>query len=136
MRRLLLACAAIALLACGGDATGAAASAEGTWNLQTVNGATLPFTAQLIASENYKLEILADQFVLNGNGTYNEFFTTRQTQGTQVTTSDATDNGTWTQHGSEVDLTAASDRTTLNATINGNRITANPQGFLLVYIRQ
>jgi hypothetical protein len=137
MRRfLLLACASVALLACGGDSTGPAASAEGTWNLQTVNGSALPYTAIFVAP-SYRLEILSDQIVAHADGTYDETFTTRETNGTTVTTSDGTDTGSWSQHGNTIDI-IASDGSSSSGTMNGsgNRITVNSQGAILVYARQ
>ncbi len=48
MRRLLLLALPFALLACGSDSSSTTgvtlAQLAGTWNLQTVNGAALPFT--------------------------------------------------------------------------------------------
>jgi ABC-type glycerol-3-phosphate transport system substrate-binding protein len=137
MRRLLLACASVALLGCGGDSTGPAASAEGTWNLLSVNGHVLPAIVDQIPSQGYTLEIVADQYVLHGDGTYNEAFTTRATQGTQVTTTDDTDAGTWSQQGVQVSITPTSGGT-LVTQMNGagNRIAANIQGFILIFGRQ
>ncbi len=135
MRRLLLACAAVALLGCGGDSTGPAASAEGSWLLLTVNGSPLPVT--VFQTTTYRLEVISDQYILESDGHYTENFTTRETDGTTVTTTDDSDFGTWSQSGNQVSVTA-SDNTTLTGTINGSgdRITINSQGFLLVYGRQ
>src|SRR5213595_3608321 len=85
MRKLLLACAAVATLGCGGgDSTGPAASVEGTWNLQTVNGSALPFTAAFVSSPLYRFEILGDQVIVDADGTFTEYTTSRETQGTAV----------------------------------------------------
>jgi hypothetical protein len=135
MRRLLLACAAIALIGCGGDSTGPVASAEGTWNLQTVNGSPLPYTIAFIASPLYRLEIMNDVFVVHSDGTYDETFTSRETNGTSVTTTDDFDTGTWVQHNSALTITS-SDGTASSASISGNTITANLQGQVVVYRRQ
>ena len=135
MRRLLLACTAVALLGCGGDSTGPAASAEGTWNLQTVSGSSLPFTFQTSPT---KQEIISDQYVLNAGGTYSEFFTIRETDNGTVTTTDFTDDGTWSQSGNQVSLASSNDGT-LVATINGSGdiVTVNlGGGVILVYARQ
>jgi hypothetical protein len=134
MRRLLLVCAAIALAGCG-DSTGPVASAEGTWNLQTVNNSPLPYTVAFIANPTYRLEIVNDVFIVHGDGTYDETFTSRETNGTTVTTTDDADNGTWVQHGSALTITS-SDGTSSPATISGNTITANLEGFAVVYRRQ
>ena len=136
MRRLLLACATIALIGCGGsDSTGPAASAQGTWNLQTVNGAALPFTLNSNPSTGDKLEILDDQYVLNSDGTFTEAFTTRETTNGQITTTPETDNGTWTQQGSQVSVVFASGGG-LAGTISNDKITIATQVGPLVYTRQ
>ena len=128
--------ASVALLACGGsDSTGPAASVEGTWDLQTVNGSALPFTVAFISSPLYRLEVMGDHVVVSGDGTYSQSTTTRETQGSQVTTT--TDNyaGTWSQHGSQVDITE-DDGAQTTATVNGNTLTFNDSGFTAVYVRQ
>jgi hypothetical protein len=133
MRKLLLVCAATALLGCGGDSTGPVASAEG-------DGTSRPSTARrfytiaFIASPVYRLEIVSDVFVVHGNGTYDETFTSRETQGSQVTTTDEADNGTWVQNNASLTITA-SDGTVSTAAISGNTITANLQGQAVVYRR-
>ena len=135
MRKALIAAAAMALLACGGDSTGPAVSAAGTWNLQTVNNSPLPFTAAFVANPLYKLEIVSDVFVARPDGTYTETFTERETDGTTVTTTSNDDTGTWVQHGTAVTLTS-SDQTITSASISGNTITVSTQGLVLVYKKQ
>ena len=135
MRKALIALAAVALLGCGGDSTGPAVSAVGTWNLQTVDNAPLPYTAVLIANPLYKLEILSDVFVVHADGSYTETFTERETDGTTVTTTSDEDDGTWVQNGTALSITS-SDQTTTGASISGNTITVSSQGLVLVYKRQ
>jgi hypothetical protein len=136
MRKLLLACAAVAMLGCGGgDSTGPAASAEGTWNLQSVNGQGLPFTAAFISSPLYRFEILGDQVIANADGTFTQYTTTRETVGTDVTENTDTFTGTWTQHGNQIDITD-SDGVTTNAVVSGNKLAINQSGFVAVYVRQ
>jgi hypothetical protein len=135
MRKALIALAAVALLGCGGDSTGPAASAVGTWNLQTVNNAPLPFTAAFIANPLYKLEILSDVFVVRADGSYTETFTERETDGTTVTTTSDDDTGTWVQHNGALTITS-SDQSSVDAAISGNTITVNTQGLVLVFARQ
>ena len=135
MRRLLLACVSIALIACGGsDSTAPAANAAGTWNLSTINGAALPVTLINNPTQAYKLEILDDQYVLNADGSWNEAFTTRETQGADVVTTPDTDTGTWSQSGSQVNITGSSGA--FVGTINNNTITVGSQIGPLVYVRQ
>jgi hypothetical protein len=135
MRKALVALAAIALLGCGGDSTGVNASAVGTWNLQTVNGSALPYTAVFVANPLYKLEILSDVFVVRSDGSYTETFTSRETNGATVTTTAEDDTGTWVQNNAALTVTA-SDGTPSSGAISGNTATINTQGLVLVYRRQ
>lgn len=136
MRRLVLACAAVALLGCGGgDSTGPVASAEGSWSLQTVGGTALPYTYAYDAASQHRQEVLSDVFDMNSDGTYVETFTTRDTQGTTVTTETATDAGTWSQSGRTVTVTF-SDGSHLTASINGDQISMNTAAGVLLYARQ
>jgi len=135
MRKLLLAVATLAVLGCGSDSTGPIASVAGTWNLQTINGSPMPFTVLFTASPLYRLEILGDSFVANANGTYIETASVRETDGSTVTTSTATDVGTWVQNNNAIALTA-SDGTVSSAAISGDIITANESGDVFIYRRQ
>jgi hypothetical protein len=135
MRKALIAVATVALLGCGGDSTGPAVSAVGTWNLQTVNKAPLPYTAVFVANPLYKLEILSDVFVARADGSYTETFTERETDGTTVTTTSDDDIGTWVQNSTALSITS-SDQTTTSASISGNTITLSTGGLVLVYKKQ
>jgi Lipocalin-like domain len=134
MRKLFLGLAASLLLACGGDSTGPNASAAGTWNLQTVNGAGLPATVIFVASPLYRLEILSDTFVANANNTYNETSVVRETDGSTVATTTSTSNGTWTQSNGALTITT-SDGFVTTATISGNTITISDGTDVYVYAR-
>jgi hypothetical protein len=111
------------------------ASAVGTWNLKTVNGSPLPFTAIFIANPVYRFEILSDQVVVHGDGTYSETSSTRETNGSTVTTSTDSDTGTWVQNDGTLTITA-SDGTVSTAAISGNTITISQEGAVAVYRRQ
>jgi|ERR1051325_2427414 hypothetical protein len=135
MRRLLLAFASIALIGCGGsDSTGLAASAEGTWNLSTINGGGLPFTLGTDPTTGATVEILDDQYILNHDGTWTESFTTRETQGTTVTTTPDSDSGTWTQQGNQVEINSSAGGFT--GTLSNNAITVSSLYGPVVYVRQ
>jgi hypothetical protein len=135
MRKALIALAAVALLGCGGDSTGPVASPVGTWNLESVGGAPLPYTVLFVANPLHKLEILSDVFEARADGTYTETFTQRETDGTTVTTTSDGDTGTWVQHNASLTLTS-SDQSTTSAAISGNTITVSAAGLVLVYTRQ
>jgi len=134
MKRVLLACAAIALLGCGGgDSTGPSGSIEGRWNLQAVNGQTLPFT-YAVNPPNYVAEIVSDVVEANADGTYTETTTIRETNGTEVTTHDEIDQGTWHHNGSGISVTDSGGNT-FNATVAGNKLTIYNGPFILIYAR-
>ena len=136
MRKFVLGLAALAVLGCGGDSTGPSASAVGTWSLQTINGSSLPLTVAFLASPLYRLEVVSDTYVVSANGTYTEAYTSRETNGSTITTQTDTDNGTWTQNNNAITLTDSDDGSVVTATISGDIITANLSGVVFIYERQ
>jgi len=136
MRRVLLACTAIALLACGGsDSTGPAPNVEGTWTLQTVNGDVLPFTFD-VEPPSYTAEVTNDVVEINADGTYTETSSIRETDAGTVSEHDQVGTGTWSQRRRSLDLTD-SNGLTVTGTVNEtqNTLTINA-GLNLVYSRQ
>lgn len=137
MRRVtaLLALALSSVVAChGSDTTAPAASLAGTWNLTTVNGAPLPFTAQ---AANPKIEVLNDQIVGTAAGTFTENGSLRITDATgAVSSQPIVDSGTWTGSGTAVSFRFDSDGSTGTGTITGNTFTVAGNGYSNVYIKQ
>jgi len=134
MRRLILAFGLVSALACGSDTTEPVANASGTWNLATVNGAALPFT--LIANEPVLVvEIVSDQIIAYGDGTFVGTTTYRQTESGTVTTVTQVPDGTWNQRGTSVTI-HYSDGSTARATISGDVITVTAPGVVAVYERE
>jgi len=67
MRRIAFAlCIALGLSACQTDSTGPGASVAGTYELDTINGNTLPYTFTGGAT------LTADQLTLNSDGSYSD----------------------------------------------------------------
>jgi hypothetical protein len=89
--------AAVFLAGCGSDdsTNPTQAAVAGTWNLTTVNGASLPFIIQATP----KIEVLSDQLVVSANGTFTESTQTRTTNGTAVTLETVPDGGTYSLNG-------------------------------------
>lgn len=133
MRRILIALSAVSLLACGDSSGPAASSAVGTWNLVTINGSPLPFTA--VNQGLYKLEILSDVLIASADGTFTGTSTFRETDNGAVTTTVQPNSGTWTQTNNSVTINL-SDGTTNTVTISGDVITLSEIGFVSVYHRQ
>ena len=121
---------AFALAACSSST--APTSIAGTWTLQTINGASLPFVIAQSGSD--KSEILADVITLTGAGTYTETTTFRVTLSGVATTQSIPDGGTYTVSGSTLTI-HPDDGSTGTATWSGNTITAAVEGFTFVYKR-
>jgi hypothetical protein len=133
---LLLTIVGLTLVGCGGDPTGLGASVVGTWTLQTVNGSPLPYTDVFVAGPPlHRLEFVSDTFVAADDRTYTEAFTTRETDGTTITTSTNNRTGTWIQTSGSVIITNT-DGNVSTAGISGNTITIYQDPLVLVYKRQ
>ena len=134
MRRFLVLCLALLLpvAACGDDdGSGPSADVVGTFNLQTINGATVP--AVVFQAGADRLEVVSGSITFNENRTFSAALTLREAVGGVANPPETeTDTGTYTVSGNTVQLTAA-DGTTATATISGNTLTSNQQGFTLVY---
>ena len=133
MRKLFIASiAAVALAACGGDSTAPPASIAGTYVLQTVNSAPLPFT--VIATTDYKFEILSDSYQIRDDGTYSGTSQFRETLNGTATVETDNSTGTYTRAGSSITLTDSVDPTDkFTGTVDGGTFTVTAEGFVLVY---
>lgn len=140
MRKTLfttLAAAVVAASACGGgdSTTGpVSASVAGTYALQTVNSAPLPFT--MPDDGSIKIEILADSYTLADNGKYTNVTQVRLTMNGVAAVENLESQGTYTRAGNTVTLTDSEDATDkVTATLNGATMTVTAEGFVLVYQR-
>src|SRR5262245_11851535 len=99
MRRLLAALALSPAVACAGDSSTAppAEQLAGTWTLQTVNGAPLPFV--IVQSATNTLEVLSDVCVIASTGSFTHTTTFRSTSDGVVTTESIPDTGSYTLSG-------------------------------------
>lgn len=134
MRRFIpvvFASLALAATACGGGDSSGPASIAGTYTLQTVNNAQLPFTTDEDAT--YKAEILSWVVTLNDNRSYSYVFRGRSTDNGQPTENTITSTGTYTVSGSTVDMFDPSDNSNLTATVDGNTLTIVIDGPLGVF---
>ena len=124
MRRqiaVLLAGVILTSAACGGGDSSGPASIAGTYTLQTVNNAILPFTTN--QDETFKAEILSWVVTVNENGTYSDVFRGRSTDNGVSTVNTITSSGTYTLSGSTVTLVNPDDNSTLTGTVSGTTIT-------------
>jgi hypothetical protein len=121
MRRyLMVAIAALALAACDDDSTGADVSVEGTYQLQSIAGLTIPAVLINEPTIQYKFEWLASELLIRSNGSFREIDQIRETDQGVVSTQVDTTNGTWTITSSNaISLTAEGQ--TLTGTWDGNQ---------------
>jgi hypothetical protein len=78
------------------DVTGNNVDAQGSFFLETVNGTHVPYSFN--DGNGNTTTVISDQYVLNGNGTYNDL---QSSQFNGVSQS-GTEFGTWTQSGNTV----------------------------------
>lgn len=123
----LAATAAIGLMGCGSDAPvaptngnggGGGGGITGAYNLQTVNGNSLPVVT--FQQGNDKQEITAGSVSLNADNTASLSLTIRETVGATVTTQTSTDVGTYAVTGNQVTFTF--NGSTLVAVLNGGTL--------------
>ena len=128
--------AAVLLAGCGSDGGGAtnpqANSPVGTWNLVTANGAPLPFAFQ---SGAVKYEIMSDQYTMRADGTFDESYQMRDTDGSIVGIENLTDFGTWKLTGTVFVITYADNGAQAFGTFSGGTLTLTQLGVLMVYNR-
>lgn len=137
LRRLIPLVALAVAVGCGSDSTTAptVASLAGTWTLQSVNGAPLPFTLSQTSTE--KDELLSDVVTASANGTYSETLQVRETVGTQVVTVSSTDAGTFSVNGTAVTLSSNQIGNSFGALSNNNNtLTLTEEGFVWVFVKQ
>ena len=121
------------MIACGDDdpAGPSADTVAGTYRLQTVNGAALPFV--FINQPGLRVEVISDEYVLNANGTFTTTITLRETEDTVVTTSSDSYSGQWQVDGSNINLSSAEVGNERASFTNGNTLTFALTGVTLVY---
>lgn len=132
MRRLLLAIGAVSVIACG-DSTGPGGDPVGSWELETINDEQLPYT--FFQFGTIRSEILSGRLIVRSDGTYENTSTTRDTDGSTVTTTTETFTGTWTASGGSLTLTDDEDGSQINGSVSGNTLTFSEAGFEVVYRR-
>ncbi len=134
-RTLAIVCtaAAVFLAGCGSDdsTSPTQAAVAGTWNLSTVNGASLPFIIQTTP----KIEVLSDQLVVSANGTFTESTQTRTTNGTAVTLETVPDGGTYSLNGTAATF-IFNDGTTGAGTLTATGLIVAFPGVSLSYQKQ
>src|SRR5438105_10939585 len=104
MGRLIFLMGVVGLVACT-DSNGPVATLDGTYDLKTVNGAPLPYTAFQNATQ--KDEILGD-VITASDGSFSQFTANRTTINGQVDEGMSVDSGTYAIDGTTVTFTSLS----------------------------
>src|SRR5688572_18942651 len=98
--------ALFALAACGSDSSGpddGDGPFSGTYSLQTINGAALPYTVGEV--DGFKLEIVSDVFTFNENRSFRDITVVRETENGVPTTLTDTIDGTFVILNNTIQLT-------------------------------
>ena len=136
MRRLMPLILAL-VVACGSDSTVSPnptpASLAGTWALQNINGALLPFT--LSQTDTSKTELLSDVVTAVVAGTYTEVAQLRTTVKGQATLASGSDAGTYTLVGNALTFRSV-DGSTITGTLNNTSFTIAAGGVAFEYKKQ
>jgi hypothetical protein len=134
MKKLLFVFGLIALAACDSDDSTSSLNANfaGTWNLQTVNGVTVPFVVQ---ATNPKVELVSEQLTVTSAGTFSIVTNRRNTSTTGAVTNQVqTDAGTYTTSGSTTTFKFNTGNV-VPATLSGNTLTLTAATGSSVYTR-
>lgn len=107
------------------------ANVSGTYTLRTIDGQNLPFI--LLDLPGQRIEVLADEYVLNSGGTFTSTVTYRETDEGVVSTSEDTYSGTWAQSGSTINLNSTANGAETATFSNGNTLTFVAGGHTAIY---
>ncbi|MEX0908151.1 MAG: lipocalin family protein, partial [Gemmatimonadaceae bacterium] len=102
----------------------------GTYNLQTLDGQSLPVV--VFDEPGFKLEVVSGNFVLAANRTFTTNVVFRITADNEVSTEAESFSGTYTVSGSTVTFTY-SDGDTDSATLAGDTLTFSDGGSTAVF---
>lgn len=116
MRKLCALVLALGLAACANDATAPSTSVEGTYNLRTVNGTTLPYTF------SNGLQLVNEQLVLNTDGSF-----TDQSQYSNGQTS--RDTGYWTSVNGSITFNDVTAGFSYSGSLSGTVLTDLVSGY-------
>jgi len=137
MRRYISCMLFVVAAACGGGDSPTqptSASVAGTWKLETVNGAALPYIAAQVGSD--KVELMSDVITAVASGSFTQMTQIRVTESGQVSTQSIPDAGSYTLTGTAVTFTFNSDGSTGTGSLSGNTLTVTEDGYAFVYKKQ
>lgn len=134
MRKRLLAVAAVSLVfgfvACA-DLVGLGYGDDGIYELQTLNGNTLPTVVFQDASEQD--ELISESFRIYTDGSYTDDYTLRVSNSSGQRTNSYRDVGTYTRYGTALQFIDGNTGHAFNGDIDGNTLSITQNGNLYVY---
>jgi hypothetical protein len=146
MRNLVAGLALIALVACGGDSSTArpSDSVAGTWNLQTYNGKSLPFTGSVNDNGSFD-RVDSGSIGFDGKATYVLGIKITNTLGSSVTPQNYDEVGSYSGTASTGvtlkpnDLSGGTSKAnfaTVPVTVSGNTLSFSQEGKVLTFVRR
>ena len=124
MRTIPLLGIAFTLAACGHDGVGPSptpSTIPGTYNLTTVDGQVLPFTALDLGA--YKAKLVSGTLSLSADGTYSFQFGIRIEDSGNVRTAADSDGGLWNVNDNAMTLASTRGDISRTGTVSGNVMT-------------
>ena len=124
MHRIPLYALVITLAACGGDGVGPSATPStvpGTYNLTTVDGASLPLT--LIDLGAYQAKLVSGTLELSATGTYSLQLGIRIDDSGNVRSTADSDGGLWNVNDKAITLASTQGKSARTGTVAGNTMT-------------
>ena len=124
MRTIPLLGIALTLVACGHDSVGPSptpSTIPGTYNLTTVDGQVLPFTALDLGA--YQAKLVSGTLTLRSDGTYALQFGIRIEDSGNVRTAAESDGGLWNVNEKAITLASTQGDSARTGTVSGNVIT-------------
>jgi hypothetical protein len=129
----IIACGAAVSLACSPSNAGAPAdtSIVGTWSLETVNGAPLPYV--LTDSASTRTEVTADVLTFLPSGQFTQLTQLRTTTAGEANTQTVPQAGTFSSNRGSVTLQFTGDSASYSGTVSGRTFTLAYQALTLRY---
>jgi hypothetical protein len=121
--------AVVLAAACGGESPTGVPDAQlfGTYNLQTINGASLPYFGGQIGADS--IFITGVQLTLSDGGVWTDKVMFLTTDGIHGSSTVGGDNGTWSESGSSLSFfSTKNNKTAYTGTFSGTRLDLHISG--------
>jgi len=121
---------AATLAACDRGATSPKGAVDATYDLKSINGASLPFTKTLGTAT---LRITSDVLVLRGDGTYEDQTTYEIPSGRRLQSSTTIERGKYSISDNQISFTDQTNGGSYGGTLSGTTLTQSVNGLTPVY---